>query len=72
MTRTKRAEGNVVLRAKQAAAYLNMSVDTLYKYANDGRLPGFQLNGGHWRFRRDELDEWMRRSSRRGVVCGKH
>lgn len=42
----------------QAAAYLGISMDTLYKYAASGALPAFKL-GNRWKFKRSKLDEWM-------------
>ena len=47
-----------VLDIRQAARYLQISADTLYKYAAEGYVPGFKLGKG-WRFRRSRLDEWM-------------
>jgi excisionase family DNA binding protein len=47
---------------RQAADYLGISSDTLYKYASDGFIPAFKL-GNRWRFRRSRLDEWMDRQS---------
>jgi excisionase family DNA binding protein len=50
---------------RQAADYLGISPDTLYKYASEAFIPAFKL-GNRWRFRRSRLDEWMDRES--GVV----
>jgi excisionase family DNA binding protein len=47
-----------VMDVHDAAKYLGISHDTLYKYANDGFVPAFKL-GNRWRFRRARLDEWM-------------
>ncbi len=43
---------------RQAAEYLGVSGDTLYKYASDGFVPAFKL-GNRWRFKRSLLDAWM-------------
>lgn len=40
------------------ASYLQLSKSSLYKLAQDGRLPG-QKVGRHWRFRRDTIDRWL-------------
>lgn len=59
------AQGNApreVLDIRQAADYLGISSDTLYRYASDGFVPAFKL-GNRWRFRRSRLDEWMDRQS---------
>lgn len=47
-----------VMDVRQAAAYLGISPDTLYKYASDGFVPAFKL-GNRWRFRKTALDAWM-------------
>lgn len=47
-----------VMDIKQAAAYLGVSPDTLYKYAAEGFVPAFKL-GNRWRFRKTRIDEWM-------------
>lgn len=52
------SETREVLDLRQAAAYLQISDDTLYKYASDGSIPAFKL-GNRWRFKRSMLDGWM-------------
>jgi excisionase family DNA binding protein len=47
-----------VMDIRQAAEYLGISTDSLYRYASDGILPGFRL-GNRWRFRKSRLDQWM-------------
>ena len=63
------AQGQVVLREvmdiRQAADYLGISGDTLYRYASEGFVPAFKL-GNRWRFRKSLLDGWMDEKS--GVV----
>ena len=54
-----------VMDIRQAAAYLGISADSLYRYASEGVVPAFKL-GNRWRFKRDLLDRWMERES--GVV----
>ena len=51
-----------VMDIRQAADYLGISPDTLYKYASEAFIPAFKL-GNRWRFRRSRLDEWMDRES---------
>lgn len=48
-----------IMTLDQAAAYLCISPDTMYKYALDGKFPGFKL-GNRWRFRKDAIDEKLR------------
>ncbi|MDP9049248.1 MAG: helix-turn-helix domain-containing protein [Acidobacteriota bacterium] len=47
-----------VLDIRQAAEYLGISGDTLYRYASEGFIPAFKL-GNRWRFKRSLLDAWM-------------
>ena len=47
-----------VLDIRQAADYLGISGDTLYRYASEGFIPAFKL-GNRWRFKRSLLDAWM-------------
>jgi excisionase family DNA binding protein len=47
-----------VMDIRQAAEYLGISADSLYRYASDGVVPAFKL-GNRWRFKRSLLDAWM-------------
>ena len=51
-----------VMDIRQAADYLAISADSLYKYASENTVPAFKL-GNRWRFKRSRLDEWMDRQS---------
>lgn len=51
-----------VMDIRQAASYLGISADSLYRYASEGTVPAFRL-GNRWRFKRDLLDRWMERES---------
>jgi excisionase family DNA binding protein len=56
-----------VMDIRQAAEYLGISGDTLYRYASEGFIPAFKL-GNRWRFKRSLLDTWMiEKSGTRGV-----
>ena len=56
------SQGQLALREvmdiRQAADYLGISGDTLYRYASEGFVPAFKL-GNRWRFRKSLLDNWM-------------
>jgi len=76
---TTASQGQVVLREvmdiRQAADYLGISGDTLYRYASEGFVPAFKL-GNRWRFRKSLLDGWMDEKSgvstkAEGVDAGK-
>lgn len=51
-----------VMDIRQAADYLGISGDTLYRYASEGFVPAFKL-GNRWRFKKTLLDTWMDRQS---------
>jgi excisionase family DNA binding protein len=51
-----------VMDIRQAADYLGISSDTLYRYASEGFVPAFKL-GNRWRFKKSLLDSWMDRQS---------
>jgi excisionase family DNA binding protein len=51
-------EPREVMNIRQAADYLGISPDTLYKYATEGFLPAFKL-GNRWKFKRSRIDEWI-------------
>lgn len=47
-----------VLNIDEAADYLGIAPDTLYKYAAAGEIPAFKL-GNRWRFRLTTINKWM-------------
>ena len=47
-----------ILGIEGLSKYLDVSKSTLYKLAQQGRLPG-QKVGKHWRFRKDTIDRWL-------------
>ena len=38
--------------------YLDISKSTLYKLAQDGKVPGQKI-GKHWRFRKETINKWL-------------
>lgn len=56
---TAQADESSILNSRQAAAYLGLSQRFLQRMARMGRVPAFQAGRG-WRFRRAELDGWIR------------
>jgi excisionase family DNA binding protein len=57
-----------VLDIRQAADYLGISGDTLYRYASEGFVPAFRL-GNRWRFKRSLLDAWMEEKSGASIAA---
>ena len=49
---------DAVLTIDELASYLKIAKSTLYKLAQEGRLPA-QKVGRHWRFRRATIDRWL-------------
>ena len=56
-------QSNDVLTINELAIYLKIAKSTLYKLAQDGRLPG-QKVGKHWRFRKASIDRWLEENDR--------
>ncbi len=48
-----------ILTTKELAAYLKLTEVTIYKYANEGKIPGFKI-GSRWRFDKDKIDDLMK------------
>ncbi|MBN1353641.1 MAG: helix-turn-helix domain-containing protein [Candidatus Omnitrophica bacterium] len=42
----------------ELAKYLRMKKVTLYKHAQEGKLPGFKV-GSKWRFKKSTVDKWI-------------
>jgi excisionase family DNA binding protein len=61
-TSAVRNEIREVMDIRQAADYLGISSDTLYKYASENFIPAFKL-GNRWRFKKSRLDDWMDQQS---------
>ena len=47
-----------VLTITELSTYLKVSKSTLYKLAQEGKVPG-QKVGRHWRFHREVIDQWL-------------
>lgn len=47
-----------VLTIEEASKYLRIPLSTLYKLAQDGKIP-CQKVGRHWRFRKETIDNWL-------------
>ena len=42
----------------EVAKYLRMKKVTIYKHAQDGKIPGFKV-GSKWRFKKATVDKWI-------------
>ncbi len=48
-----------ILTLEELHTYLKIPKPTLYVLAQGGRIPAAKV-GKHWRFRRGEIDEWLK------------
>ena len=48
-----------ILTTKELAAYLKLTEVTIYKYANEGKIPGFKI-GSRWRFDKEKIDDLLK------------
>lgn len=49
-----------ILTIDELGRYLKLSKSTLYKLAQEGKIPGQKI-GRHWRFSRRAIDRWIER-----------
>ena len=48
-----------ILTVEELHGYLKIPKPTLYALAQNGRIPAAKV-GKHWRFRRIDIDEWLK------------
>jgi len=48
-----------ILTTKELCEYLKLTEVTIYKYAKEGKIPGFRV-GSRWRFDKDQIDEFLK------------
>lgn len=58
MTRDGRALENEILTIEDVASYLRLTPQTIYRWAQEKRIPAVKL-GKEWRFRRSIIDAWL-------------
>lgn len=47
-----------VMTLEEVSKYLRLSKSTVYRMANEGRIPVSKI-GRRWRFRKDVIDAWL-------------
>ena len=47
------------LSVREISEYLGVVRESVYRWLAKGSMPGHKL-GRHWKFRKDEVDEWVR------------
>lgn len=63
MAKSRLAQPPDVMTIDDLAGYLQVSKSSLYRLAQDGRVPG-QKVGKHWRFSRAMIDRWLQGNKR--------
>ncbi len=53
-----------IMKPKEVAQYLKMSILTVYKHAKQGTIPGFRV-GNSWRFDKKRIDEILIKSGKK-------
>jgi excisionase family DNA binding protein len=54
----RRLAPNEILTIDEVAGYLRLTPQTIYKWAQEKRIPAVKL-GKEWRFRRSVIDKWF-------------
>jgi excisionase family DNA binding protein len=49
---------NEILTLEEVAAYLRLKPQTIYKWAQEKRIPAAKI-GREWRFRKSVIDRWL-------------
>jgi excisionase family DNA binding protein len=49
-----------ILTLEEVAGYLKLKPQTIYTWAQDGKIPAVKL-GKEWRFRKSVIDRWFNR-----------
>ena len=47
-----------ILTIKEVGEYLKVTERTLYRLAQEGKIPAFKV-GASWRFKRADIDAWI-------------
>lgn len=47
-----------IMTVKELAEYLKIAEKTAYRFAAEGKLPGFKV-GGSWRFDKKDIQKWI-------------
>jgi excisionase family DNA binding protein len=58
MSEARPAPDHEILTLEEVAHYLRLKPQTIYKWAQEGRIPAAKL-GKEWRFRRSVIDRWL-------------
>lgn len=64
------ANHRTVMTVADVAAFLRLSESTVYRLAQEGKLPGRKI-GGAWRFLRPALEQWLAQPVNSVLTSGK-
>ena len=53
-----------IMTIQEVCEYLKLNDKTAYRLAAEGKIPGFKV-GGSWRFRKQEIEKWIKRNKKR-------
>jgi excisionase family DNA binding protein len=59
-----------IMTVSETAAYLRMNRMTIYRLAQEGKIPAFKV-GGSWRFDRQGIDDWIAQQVRKRAATVK-
>ena len=57
------------LSVEEIAEHLGVSKDTVYTWVSSKRMPGHRV-GRFWKFKKDEIDDWVRGGGAATVASG--
>lgn len=52
-----------IMTIREVAEFLKLTEKTAYRLVSEDKLPAFKV-GGSWRFRRSEIDLWIKQQSK--------
>ena len=55
-----------LMTVDEVAKYLRMKKVTIYKHAQEAKLPGFKV-GSTWRFKKSNIDQWIANQEKNSV-----
>lgn len=58
-----------ILTIREVAEYLKVTERTLYRLAQEGKIPAFKV-GASWRFKRADIDAWIEAQKPRPAKSG--
>ena len=62
--KNKPLENERLMTLEEISDYLQISIHTLYKMAQQDRIPAFKVTN-KWRFRRSEIDAWIEKNRKK-------